>query len=45
MGLRIPGANEMQTHDPPFRPTVIRVLLVEALVVLTLWWVGYYFSA
>jgi hypothetical protein len=34
------------THpDPPLGPTVVRVLLVEALVILALWWVGYYFSA
>jgi hypothetical protein len=35
----------MQTHHPPFRPTVIRVLLVEALVIVALWWVGRHFAS
>jgi hypothetical protein len=35
----------MQTHDPPFRPTIHRVLLVEALVILALWWVGRHFAS
>jgi hypothetical protein len=35
----------MHAPDPPLRPTAIRVLLIEALVILALWWAGYYFSA
>jgi hypothetical protein len=35
----------MQTHDPPFRPTIYRVLLVEGLVILALWWVGRHFAS
>jgi len=35
----------MQTHDPPFRRTINRVLLVEALVILALWWVGRHFAS
>jgi hypothetical protein len=35
----------MQTHDPRFRPIVIRVVLVEALVILALWWVGRHFTS
>jgi hypothetical protein len=33
----------MHTPDPPLRPTALRVLLVEALVILALWWVGRHF--
>jgi hypothetical protein len=35
----------MQTHDPPFRRTIHHVLLVEALVILALWWVGRHFAS
>jgi hypothetical protein len=31
--------------DTPLRPTAIRVLLTEVLVILALWFVGYYFAS
>jgi hypothetical protein len=31
--------------DRPFRPTAIKVLLVEAIVLAALWYFGRYFSA
>jgi hypothetical protein len=34
----------MTAPDPPLRPTAIRVLLVEALVILALWWAGRHFA-
>jgi hypothetical protein len=34
----------MTSPDTPIRPTAIRVLLLEALVILGLWFVGRHFS-
>jgi hypothetical protein len=34
----------MTSSDSPIRPTAIRVLLVEALVILALWFVGHHFA-
>jgi hypothetical protein len=34
----------MTSPDTPIRPTAIRVLLLEALIILSLWFVGRHFS-
>jgi hypothetical protein len=33
----------MTSPDPPLRPTAIRVLVLQALVILGLWFVGHHF--
>ncbi len=35
----------MTSSDRPLRPTAIRVLVLEALVILGLWFVGHYFAS
>jgi hypothetical protein len=34
----------MPIPDPSIRPTAVRVLAIEALVVLALWWLGHHFG-
>jgi hypothetical protein len=34
----------MTASDSPIRPTAIRVLLLEVLVILALWFVGHHFA-
>jgi hypothetical protein len=35
----------MSSPDRPIRPTAIRVLVLEALVILGLWFVGHHFAS
>jgi hypothetical protein len=35
----------MTSSDTPIRPTAIRVLVLEALIILALWYVGHHFAS
>jgi hypothetical protein len=34
----------MQPPDPSIRSTAVRVLAIEGLVILALWWLGHHFA-
>jgi hypothetical protein len=35
----------MTSPETPIRPTAIRVLVLEALIILALWYVGHHFAS